>query len=91
VSHCPHCGQQLPTVRCGVRLSPLKARLLDAIRRAGPDGISSADLINELHLPFKRKTLAAHAWQINELLELTEYRIRGRGGYRLVRLEGAPR
>jgi hypothetical protein len=86
VAHCPHCHQQLPILRCGVRLTPLKARLVDAIRRAGPDGVSGDDLIDALNLPFKRKTLAAHCWQINEALEETPFRIRGRGGYRLVRL-----
>ena len=29
--HCPSCGQALPEMRLGVRLTPLKARIFDAI------------------------------------------------------------
>ena len=38
-SCCQRCGQRLPEIRLGVRLTPLKARIFDLIRRAGPDGI----------------------------------------------------
>jgi hypothetical protein len=73
-------------------MTPLKARLVDAIRRSGPTGISGSDLIDELNLPINRKTLAAHIWQVNSALASTDFQIRGRGGYRLVRLtKGAPR
>lgn len=80
---CLHCGQPTPEMRLGIRLTPLKTRLFDAIRRAGSDGITSDQLINELALPITRATLKAHVYQINELLAETDYRIIGRGGYRL--------
>jgi hypothetical protein len=86
---CPHCGQTLPEVRFGVRLSPLKARIIDAVKRAGPDGID-ADVLFWLIFSerrVKRLTLKSHVYQINDLLAATEYRIDAvRGGGRRFRL-----
>lgn len=83
---CKHCGQPLPTIRLGVRLTPLKARIFDLIRRAGPDGIAGEDLF-ALTLAARRaqrSTLKAHVWQINDAIEGTGYRIHGRADrYRL--------
>ena len=69
---CPHCGQSLPEARFGVRLTPLKARILDAIARGGPDGID-ADTLFWLIYPdttISRRTLKAHVWQINDELTM---------------------
>jgi dihydropteroate synthase len=70
-------------MRLGVSLSPLKARIFDAIRRASPAGVPGELLIEDLGLPITRKTLKAHVWQINDRLSENGYRINGRGGYRL--------
>jgi hypothetical protein len=80
---CPTCHRPWPEVRLGVPLTPLKVRIFDAIRRAGPNGIAGDAIIQELGLPVSRATLKAHVWQINERLAESGYQIVGRGGYRL--------
>ena len=77
---CRYCGAPLRTTRLGVRMTPLKAAILDKIKRAGGEGIAMADLIaaglsDGCASP---RTIKAHVYQINELLELegSEYRIR---------------
>ena len=74
---CTHCGQALPEMRLGVRLTPLKARIFDLIKRAGPAGVFS----DELHVMIfskgrSKETLKAHIWQINELIADEGYRIK---------------
>jgi hypothetical protein len=84
---CHYCGQGLPEVRLGVRLTPLKARIFDLIQRGGDDGITSADLFDIAFSDgeHSRETLKAHIYQINELIEDEGYRIvNGGSGYRLV-------
>lgn len=34
----------MPEIRCGVRMSKLKARLFDAVKRSASGGITSRDL-----------------------------------------------
>jgi hypothetical protein len=82
---CPTCHQVLPETRLGVRLTPLKARIFDAVRRGGRDGIDRADLFELIFggEPHSRETLKAHIFQINELLEDTGYRITGHSVARL--------
>lgn len=74
---CSHCGQPLPEKRLGVRLTPLKARIFDLVKRAGPAGIFSDDLL-AMVFPKGRKrgTLKSHIWQINELIADEGYRIK---------------
>jgi hypothetical protein len=84
---CDHCGQSLPEIRLGVRLTPFKARLFDLVRRSGINGIHSDDLYSLLYPEGggSRHTLKAHIWQINELIADEGYRIEGGGSfYRLV-------
>jgi hypothetical protein len=80
---CSHCGQP---IRCGVPLTPLKARLFDAIERAGADGIETGDLVslfdNRQH-PMHPATLKAHVNQINALIKAKGFVIRGRWTWRL--------
>src|SRR5262245_42446218 len=86
---CHSCGQALPEMRLGTRMTPLKARLFDLIKRGGIDGISSEDLYSLLYPDggASRETLKAHVWQINEMIADEGYRIDGRGSsYRLVDL-----
>ena len=66
---CPHCGQRMMYMRAGARLPPLKARIYDAIVRAGPDGISAADIIESLRLDVGQNGIRAHIWQINQILQ----------------------
>ncbi len=42
--YCGVCGQSTANIRHGVRLTELKARILDVIERAGPAGIAARDL-----------------------------------------------
>ena len=62
--------------RLGVRLTPLKAAIVDRIKWAGDLGRSSESLVRELYLDrftVSRTTLKAHVWQINELLAGTDW------------------
>ena len=65
---CPHCGQRMAYVRAGARLPPLKARIFDAIKRAGAAGISGPDVIESLGLEVGENGIRAHVWQINQIL-----------------------
>jgi len=77
MTNCPTCGQALSEERGGVRLTPLKARIFDVIKRAGPDGIESDDLFAMIFAERNvvRATLRAHIWQINDILSDTGLRI----------------
>ena len=66
---CPHCGQRMAYVRAGARLPPLKARIFDAIKRAGRGGISGPDIVESLGLNVGQNCIGAHVWQINEILD----------------------
>lgn len=84
---CPNCGQTIPERRFGVRLSPLKARIVDTIARTRDGGIDADVLFwlifSERTVPPSRLTLKSHVNQINDLLAGTDYRISGvRGGGR---------
>ena len=86
---CDYCGQALPEIRLGVRLTAFKAQLFDLVRRGGVDGIRSDDLYSLLYPDGggSRHTLKAHVWQINEMIADEGYRIEGRGShYRLVNI-----
>jgi hypothetical protein len=75
---CPLCYQTIGTMRLGVRLTPLKAALIDKIKAAGDVGIASEELMNALweHGAVSADTVKAHIWQINSLLEETDWVIR---------------
>lgn len=73
---CSHCGQQIAHERLGVRLTPLKAAIVDRIKWAGDLGRSSESLVRELYFdrrPVSVTTLKAHIWQINDALEQTDW------------------
>jgi hypothetical protein len=86
--HCPYCNSVLPDIRLGVRLTPLKARIFDLVQRGGVDGIDRRDLLDIINThrekPICHRTLKAHIFQINELIEDSGYRI---GGHSVARLE----
>jgi hypothetical protein len=75
VAVCPHCGQPIASERLGVRLTPLKARIIDVIKAAGEVGVSSAELVYDVYGDRARVPLTSaiksHVWQINEVLEQT--------------------
>jgi DNA-binding winged helix-turn-helix (wHTH) protein len=91
--HCAHCGQELPEIRAGVRLPALKARIFDAVARAGRDGIDGNDLF-DLFLKdrgVQRNVLKVHIYQINEFLVDTNCTIATvKGRYPAYRLRKAP-
>jgi hypothetical protein len=74
-------------VRLGLRLTPLKARLLDLVQRGGSDGIATEDVKSILGMT--TIYLKSHVWQINDLLADEGWRLsasRGHGAIiRLVR------
>ena len=81
---CSHCGQPMPPIRLGVKLTPLKSRILDAVILKGGDGIVAIDLAEKMGMT--PETLKVHVAQINEKLFDAGHRIYGRGGrYRLIR------
>jgi hypothetical protein len=88
---CPTCGSILwrhRVKRFGVQMSPLKARLIDIVRLAGPFGAESEALLECLPIKGEKRqrTLNVHINQINEALEDTNWRIIGwRGTKFLVR------
>lgn len=94
---CAHCGQEIPERRVGVRLSPFKARIFDAIQRAGDDGIEGYELFNLVMVQrdAKYSVMKCHIYQINEKLVSTDYQIavtknsRSAGTYRLKKMEAA--
>ena len=81
MSACPHCGAEQ---RLGVWMTPRKLAIFDRVKRSGDDGAHYGDF------DMSRGTLRVHIYQINALLEETDYAIRGyRGnisGYRLVKV-----
>lgn len=73
---CPHCHQHISVERLGVRLSPLKAQLLDRIKAAGAVGISPRELVDDLYRGNKtRNCVSQHIKQLNDLLEETDWMI----------------
>ena len=73
---CQCCHQPIAHERAGVRLSPLKAAIFDAIKAAGQSGVASYGLLHLFERPVKRSTVKVHVGQINTLLEDTAFVIR---------------
>jgi hypothetical protein len=76
--------------RAGVWLSPLQARIFDAVRRATPAG--GIDLMEIMGSERSRHCIKAHVWQINRLIRPGGLEIAGaRGkyvdGYRLKKVQ----
>ncbi len=78
--NCTTCGQRLPEIRLGARLTELKATIFDAIKIRGAHGIQTIDLLQRDDLlGLTRQSLKSHVHQINELIEDSGFRIYGRG------------
>jgi hypothetical protein len=77
---CPYCKRPIQVERFGIRLSPLKAALLDQIRSSGDIGISNAELLAadcyRERRPVSPTTIKAHVAQINDMLAATCWRNR---------------
>lgn len=75
---CPHCGKEPGEIRAGVRLSELKTRIFDVVKRAGPNGVDRDYLFDLIMRTrgVKRETLKSHISQINDQLAGTDYQIR---------------
>jgi Fe2+ or Zn2+ uptake regulation protein len=76
--------------RCGVRLTPLKARIFDLVNRAGEGGIS-ADDIGGIIGAANPNTLKAHVYQLNEALAESGVEIRSVLGCYLLKETHEPR
>jgi hypothetical protein len=62
--------------RVGIYLPLLKARIFDAVKAAGDIGISTEELRGTAwERPPKPETVKAHVWQLNSILEETDWRI----------------
>lgn len=76
-SICSKCHQPINHERLGVRLSPLKARIIDLIKAAGDIGISTGELLRELYHPSAQpksvNTVRMHICQINDVLVETDW------------------
>src|SRR5262245_44166595 len=84
---CPRCGA--PTIPAGLALPPIKARILDAVRRR--PGISAEELRCVIWAgdsdggPEDRKVLHVHVHQLNKLIAPLGVAVRGgSNGYRLI-------
>jgi hypothetical protein len=66
-------------------LTLLKAGIFDAIKCAGDVGVTSAEIVDGPLYRERRRashdTVKAHIWQINELLEDTDWVIRSESDY----------
>ena len=83
---CECCGQTLQDVREGVRLTPLKAKIFDIIKRQ--PGVTRKELCYEIYETVSDArvlTIAAHVNQIRDKFESTETLIFGKRhyGYRI--------
>ena len=68
MKECPHCGAR---ERLGVWLTRRKAEVFDMVERRGKMGLHWTDT------PFGRHLLKVHVHHINEILEETDYKIKG--------------
>jgi hypothetical protein len=88
---CPCCGQPISAMRFGVMLRPLQVRFIDAIVRAGADGLTGRDLKDVIWgaAETSHAIVAVYAHQINDMLMSTDVRIVcGRGKrYRIGRVQ----
>lgn len=75
---CPLCHQHYGIERLGIRLTPLKACIVDYIKANGDLGASTEDLRHELYSSKRvhAATVRVHIHQINDLLESTNWIIR---------------
>ena len=86
-THCPCCHQPLPPQsREGVHMSPMQARIFDAVR--DNPGIAVEWLVQKCGITIN--TVRQHVHQVNLRLEETDIQISGdepgeRGFYRIVR------
>jgi hypothetical protein len=65
-------------MRLGVRLTLLKAQIVDRIKAAGDFGVTSTEIIADLYRdrrPVKPTVVKSHTSQINDLLAETDWRI----------------
>jgi hypothetical protein len=81
---CPYCKQPIVESRAGVRLPPIKAAIFDAIKAAGPCGITSRGVLSsvyEARAKPSKNAVKSHVWQINEALENTDLIIKSSAGH----------
>jgi len=87
---CPYCGQPWPIERFGIRMSPLKARILDMVVRGGDNGVPTSDVYQFIFdgRDAQPDSLRTHVWQINEIIVDEGYRIEAVNNcYRLINLK----
>jgi hypothetical protein len=91
---CPHCGRAWGGIRHGVTFGGIAVRIIDAVERAGPDGIESDALLELVYgnRPSKRDALKSYVYAINDRLAEVGCKVRIYAGrqcvYRLVKRSG---
>lgn len=88
---CPTCGQTLPAPKPhGLRLSAFRTRLFEIVRRAGPNGITTDDIVSVLYADHPdggpmtaHKCVHVHVYNINKLLRTRGYEIKAKNWGRL--------
>ena len=89
---CPHCGCVVleRESRFGVELTHFKARIVDAVRRAGPEGIHKDDLLGLMYAnargPVSYWSLYSAIRRTNKLLRKAGKRIAGHSTLHVWRL-----
>jgi hypothetical protein len=86
---CPKCHRPITIERLGVRMTPLKARIIDAIKCSGDIGVTSEELRFDIYRGYAQlrvqSVVRVHIWQINDLLEETDWHIVARPHGRFAR------
>lgn len=73
---CSQCGQPMRALRVGVYLPPVKAAIFDAVKAAGPLGITSREIVAQTETRARPAGFRAHMWQLeNWYLDETDWRI----------------
>jgi hypothetical protein len=95
---CPTCGRRFGDRRHGVTFGILAARIIQAVERAGPRGISAIDLVELVYhdrdgdQDALLKRLKGYVYRINEMFSSHDVPIAirngGTGNYRISKLRG---
>jgi DNA-binding winged helix-turn-helix (wHTH) protein len=76
---CPHCGRPFGGIRYGVTFGPVAIKIIDTIKRAGPDGIDSDDLFE---IVYSGRSASREA--MKGYIRLINHQLRGISSTRIV-------
>jgi hypothetical protein len=90
---CPVCKQPMAELRAGIRLTPIKSAIFDAIKAGGELGTTVNNIMDRVYgdgrrAPPGRHIIKSHVYQINELLLDVGLIIKGyHGNWRLLKIK----